>query len=139
MFRKALLIALLIFIGCPVIAQLKSPEEFLGYKLGEKYTPHWKVVAYFSQVAAAVPAMVKTKQYGTTNEGRTLLLAFISSADNISNLERIRTNNLRIANLANDKTAPVMENAPAVVWLSYNVHGNETSSSEAAMLTLYSL
>ncbi|MCG7859923.1 zinc carboxypeptidase, partial [Flavihumibacter sediminis] len=31
------------------------------------------------------------------------------------------------------------ENAPAIVWLSYNVHGNETSSSEAAMLTAYEL
>ena len=29
--------------------------------------------------------------------------------------------------------------APVIVWLSYNVHGNETSSSEAAMMTLYAL
>ena len=31
------------------------------------------------------------------------------------------------------------ENAPAIVWLSYNVHGNETSSSEAALFTLFAL
>ncbi|MET4081023.1 hypothetical protein ABIB40_000968 [Pedobacter sp. UYP30] len=28
---------------------------------------------------------------------------------------------------------------PAVVWLSYNVHGNEASSTETAMKTLYAL
>jgi hypothetical protein len=47
-------------------------------------------------------------------------------------------NNLRLANLSDDN-AKASENAPAIVWLSYNVHGNETSSSEAAMLTLFAL
>ena len=42
---------------------------------------------------------------------------------------------MRLANLAKDNAAPIEENAPAIVWLSYNVHGNETSSSEAAMMT----
>ena len=40
--------------------------------------------------------MVKLEQYGQTNEGRPLLLAFISSAENIANLENIRKNNLRL-------------------------------------------
>ena len=47
-------------------------------------------------------------------------------------------NNLRLAGTALDKAAPD-ENAPAIVWLSYNVHGNETSSSEAAMMTIWEL
>ncbi len=83
--------------------------------------------------------MVKLEQYGETNEGRPLLLAYISSPDNIRNLEMIRMNNLRLANLTKDRMAPVEENAPAIVWLSYNVHGNEPASSEAALMTLYAL
>jgi hypothetical protein len=122
-----------------VNAQLKSPEEFLGYKIGSRYTPHWKIVNYVNHVAANASAMVKLQQYGETNEGRPLLLAFVSSADNIRNLEQIRMNNLRLANVSNDRAAAIEDNAPAIVWLSYNVHGNETSSSEAAMLTLYAL
>src|SRR5690625_7062785 len=31
------------------------------------------------------------------------------------------------------------EKQRGIVWMSYNIHGNETSSSEAAMLTLYEL
>ena len=112
----------------------------MGYKIGTRYTPHWKIVSYFNHVAANAPAMMKLQQYGETNEGRPLLLAFYQQCPKIyKGLEAIRTNNLRLANLANDKTAAVEENAPAIVWLSYNVHGNETSSSEAAMLTLYAL
>ena len=131
--------ALFIFLfSCLVLnAQLKSPEEFLGYKIGTHYTPHWKIVSYFQYVANTLPATVKLLQYGETNEGRPLLATFIGTADHIQNLESIRMNNIRLASLAKDKMAAVEDGTPAIVWLSYNVHGNETSSSEAAMLTLY--
>ena len=125
-------------LACLTFAQVKSPEQFLGYKLGDRYSPHFKVVSYFKQVAEANTTMVKLEQYGQTNEGRPLLLAFISSAENISNLENIRKNNQRLAGTALDKVAPD-EKGPAIVWLSYNVHGNETSSSEAAMMTIWEL
>lgn len=119
-------------------AQLQSPEQFLGYKIGTHYTPHYKIVNYVKAVAQAKPDMVKVEKYGETNEGRELLVAYIASPQNLQRLEEIRQNNLRIAGAAKDKAATA-DNAPAIVWLSYNVHGNETSSSEAAMLTLYTL
>ena len=119
-------------------AQVKSPEAFLGYKIGTRYTPHYRIVQYFQHLAKEAPQQLKLEQYGETNEGRPLLLASIASSQNMANLDAIRTNNLRLANATRDKAAP-NENAPAIVWLSYNVHGNETSSSEAAMLTAYEL
>lgn len=139
MIRKLFISNLLLLFVVVVAAQPKSPDEFLGYKVGSRYTPHFKIVNYFNHLAASASANVKLQQYGETNEGRPLLLAFISASENIKNLEQIRTNNLRLANLAKDKTAPIEANAPAIVWLSYNVHGNETSSSEAAMMTIWSL
>lgn len=116
---------------------LKSPEAFLGYSLGDQYTPHHKIVSYFLQAAAAKPTVMKIEQYGATSEGRPLLLAFVASEENLSRLEEIRKNNLRLTGMLNDKPGDV--NAPAIVWLSYNVHGNETSSSEVSMKTLYEL
>ncbi len=139
MTKRLLLINILVLAVCFAKAQLKSPEEFLGYKIGSRYTPHWKIVNYFNHVAANAGSVMKLQPYGETNEGRPLLLAFISSTDNIKNLEQVRLNNLRLANIAKDRAAAIEDNAPALVWLSYNVHGNETSSSEASMLTLYAL
>lgn len=115
-----------------------SPEAFLGYPLGAHFTPHHKIVSYFKEIARVLPGQVKVEQYGETYEGRPLLLAYIASPENLSRLEAIRLNNLRLAGAARDKMAPD-DNAPAIVWLSYNVHGNEPSSSEAAMKTLYEL
>jgi hypothetical protein len=139
MIRKIFLTIFLFSFLFSVQAQLKSPEEFLGYKVGSRYTPHWKIVNYFYHVAANSGTTVKLEKYGETNEGRPLLATFISSAENMQRLEAIRNNNLRLANLSKDKAAAIEENAPAIVWLSYNVHGNETSSSEAALMTIWAL
>ena len=136
--RKCLVVGMLLLLSSiTTFAQLQSPEQFLGYKIGDRYTPHWRIVEYYKHVASNAPAMVKMQEYGKTYEGRPLILSFISSAANISKLEQIRTNNMA---LAQSGSGPgTVSNAPALVWLSYNVHGNETSSSEASMMTLWSL
>lgn len=137
LLMRKLLLSFFLLACTSLFAQLQSPEQFLGYKVGTKYTPHWKVVSYFQQVAAAAPSMVKIEKYGETNEGRPLMLTFIATPENLSRLDEIRKNNLRLTGTLNDK--PGDENMPVIVWLSYNVHGNEASSTEASMLTLYAL
>ncbi len=134
--KKYFLLFLLNLAGLLSFAQLKSPSEFLGYPLGSKYSPHFKVVNYFKHVAESVPNMVKLEQYGETNESRPLLLAYIANTDNLPRLETIRQHNLANAGIEKGSTST---DEPAIVWLSYNVHGNETSSSEAAMQTIYEL
>src|SRR3954463_8517429 len=101
MFKRLLSVLIVLLVVKLCSAQLKSPEEFLGYKVGTKFTPHWKIVDYFKSVAAAAPAMVRLEQYGQTNEGRPLMVAYISSDAHISNLENIRKHNLFLAKQSN--------------------------------------
>ena len=112
-----------------------SPADYLGYELGERFTPQHRLNGYFEQVASE-SNRVELQSYGQTNEGRPLMVAFVSSPENLANLEQIRQDNLRRAHLMDG--APSAEKT-AIVWLSYNVHGNESNSSEAAMATLYRL
>ena len=135
--RIRLFSSILLFVSSSLFAQLKSPDDFLGYQLGSKFTPHFKIVNYFNQAAVAMPQMMKLEQYGETNEGRPLLLAMVSTPENITRLDEIRKNNLRLTGILKDK--PADATAPVIVWLSYNVHGNEASSSEVSMKTLYEL
>ncbi|MDP5082002.1 MAG: M14 family metallopeptidase [Winogradskyella sp.] len=122
---------------CFLFAQnTPSPNDFLGYEIGTQFSRHHQVVDYFKAVATALPNQVKLEQYGQTNERRPLYLAYISSEANIKNLEVIRENNLKNAGVIEGTTSA---SDIAIVWLSYNVHGNEASSTEAAMLTIYKL
>ncbi len=115
---------------------VSSPEEFLGYSMGDRLTPHHRVVDYLEHVAS-FSDRVQLEYYGETYGGRELLIAYISTPANIERLEEIRTNNLRRAGLAEGNSTDL--ESKAIVWLSYNVHGNEISGTEASMFTLYEL
>jgi hypothetical protein len=137
MLKRISLSLLCVSFACIAFAQdLQSPSQFLGYKLGSQFTSHFRIIDYFKYVAAT-SKNVKLLQYGTTNEGRPLITMFIASNENIGRLEEIREHNLSLAGLSNTNT--VLKNTPVIVWLSYNVHGNEPSSSEAAMEALFEM
>ncbi|HYK76910.1 MAG TPA: M14 family metallopeptidase [Daejeonella sp.] len=135
--KRLYLLLFLIFSGLLTVQaqKIQSPSEFLGYRLGDSFTPHHRVLDYFRYVAS-VSKNVNLQPYGKTYEGRPLMLAFISSEENMPKLEEIRKNNLRLAGVENGQAST---NQPVIVWLSYNVHGNESVSTEASMQTLYSL
>ena len=130
---KQFLLLLTLSLSLLTTAQdLKSPSEFLGYELGTQFTRHHQVVDYYEYLAEAASDRVQLQQYGQTNERRPLLLAYISSEENITDLE-----NIRKAHIAT--TEGNGNPSKAIVWLSYNVHGNESVSTEASMLTVYTL
>jgi len=136
MLKKTFLFLVFLSFFCNAFSQeLRSPERFLGYKLGEQFTPHYKIVDYFRYIEHA-SKNVRLVQYGFTNEGRPLIAMFIASGENIGRLEDIRKNNLSLAGFG---TASATTNAPVIVWLSFNVHGNEPASSETSMQTLFDL
>jgi len=114
---------------------IESPSSFLGYPLGSKFTYHHKVINYFEYIAE-LSDRVQLFQYGQTYERRELIVAYISSPENIKNIEEIRKNNLRKAGLVDGKP---QDTDIGIVWLSYNVHGNEANSTETAMKVLYEL
>lgn len=133
MLRKILIL----FVCCLSVslnAQLQSPKEFLGYELGTRFSRHHQVVDYFQQLEQNSP-QIQLVPYGKTNEGRLLQLAFISSPENLKNLEAIRTAHLQNSG----SVAGAKNDDKSIVWLSYNVHGNESSSTEASMKTAYAL
>lgn len=133
------LIVVIVFSVTNLKAQkLLSPKDFLGYELGTQYTYHHKIVEYIKHVAANAADKVSLQPYGKTNEGRELYLLYISSPQNLQQLEQIRKANLTTTGLLKDNNTTLQE-MPAIVWLSYNVHGNEPSSSEAALATIYAL
>lgn len=120
-------------------SDITSPKVFLGYELGEEFTLHSDVVRYFQRLDEESDKITLHK-YGETYEGRGLYYAVITSEENQSSIEELRNNNLSLASpdeLGDDQTNQILANQPVTVWLSYNVHGNEASSSEAAMQTVY--
>ena len=113
-------------------AAIPTPEKFLGYAIGTHHTRHDKIVEYFKELDR-LSDRVSFQIIGETFEHRPQVVAIFTSPSNHQRLEEIRKAHL--AGQVNGNT----ENIPLVIHLGYNVHGNEPSSSEAAMLTAYYL
>ena len=147
MLKKLLLVVL--FIGTTVSAQdyffkkyhpfnsdIPSPEEFLGYPIGQHHTRHDLIVAYLTKLAET-SERASIYEYGRTHEGRKLVMLTVTSPSNLGNLEQIQAQHLKFVDPS--QKASNYDEVPIFVNLGYNVHGNEPSSSEAAMLTAYTL
>lgn len=115
--------------------EIPTPESMLGFELGTQFARHHQIVDYFREVAQASP-LVKLEKYGDTPEGRPLMAAIISSEENHQRLEAIRLNNLKMAGFRSGNLSG--EQVP-IVWLSYNVHGDEAVCSDAGIAFLYEL
>jgi len=115
---------------------IPTPSQFLGYEIGSRYTRHDQLVAYFDELARHSDR-IKVERIGSSYEGRPLLIATVTSAQNQQQLETLRRQHVTLVDPAQPLSAA--GNSPVVVWLGYSVHGNETSSGEAALLTAYYL
>ena len=120
----------------PYNENIESPEEFLGYEIGDQHTRHDLILAYFKYLSS-VSERANLINYGKTHEGRSLVFLSISSSENLKNLEEIKTEHLKSTIPGSIKT--INENLPIIINLGYGIHGNEPSGSEAALLTAYTL
>ncbi len=115
---------------------IPSPEEFLGYPIGEFHSRHDRIIAYYEKLAElSDKATIQT--IGMTYEHRPQIVLTITSEENHANLEELRKQHLSISDP--NAAMPNLDDTPLVIVLGYNVHGNEPSGSEASMLMAYYL
>ena len=112
----------------------------MGYPIGEMQTRHDLIVSYMEYLSN-VSDKAQIIHYGETYEKRKLVILAISSSDKILELEKIRENHISYLNPEHpnylEESKP--EDLPVIINLAYSVHGNEPSTSEAALLTAYTL
>jgi hypothetical protein len=122
--------------------KIPTLKEVVGHTWGEDVSSYAELERYLHVLVAPAKDRSRLERYGKSYEGRSLYYLVISSPNNIERLEEIRTNNLRLADprqMPADEARKTASDSPAVLWLAYGVHGNETSSCDAALLTAYHL
>lgn len=134
--RLTLPVLLFVLLPFTLLSQLKSPQDFFPHPYGQQFTPHHLLVDYTEHVAKESP-LAQLTYYGRTNENRPLLLLFISTPENLAQLDAIRTNNLKKTGLIEGDSDPALDRA--IVWLSFGVHGNEAAASESSITAMYDL
>jgi len=127
--------------GPAAAQQAPSPADVLGYELGEHFTDHASILRYVDAIAVASPERVRVERYGESVEGRPLVQVVVARPDYLSRLDGILAANAELARIETsaERARQIAATNPAVVYFSYGVHGNEASSSEAALYTMWDL
>ncbi len=112
---------------------IPSPEEFLGYPLGEFHVTHDRLVRYMEIIAERSDRAV-LEVYAHSYENRPLVQLIFTSPENQARLE-----SLRLRHLENMEPGSEAVDNPLVVRLGYSIHGNESSAGNSSLLTAYYL
>src|SRR3954469_3237307 len=127
----------------PVVKGIPSPKDVLGYHVGAPYklTYYADILKYYRALAAATPR-VKVESIGKSDEGRELVVVWVSSNANITNLQKNRDNLAKIADprgLTPEQIKQLVATTRPHYHLMGGLHSGETGPSEMLMELCYRL
>ncbi len=120
-------------------SDVTHPDSFLGFEVGQR-------VATPAQITEAIQTWkgqserLKVVEYAKSHEGRPLFAVFISSAENLAKLDDIKSDLTALSDPRQTSDAEadaIIERLPAIAWMAYSIHGNETSGADAALAAIY--
>lgn len=112
--------------------------DVIGHEHGKAISSAADITAFMRALAAHDPDRMQVRSYGETWQGRELTYAVISSPTNIARLDAIQSDLSTLAD-GDDLTGESLDATPAVVWLSYGVHGDEITPPDSALFMAYHL
>ncbi len=120
-------------------SKLTHPDKILGFPIGQRVaTPAqinesihtWKTQTNRMHVA----------EYARSHENRPLHAVFISSPENLAKMDEILAKLDALSDprkTSDSKAQQIIDELPAIAWMAYSIHGNETSGADAALTSIY--
>jgi hypothetical protein len=115
-------------------AHVTTPLEEWGHNLGDDYflADYRQLTAYWKKLEKESPRL-KLVEIGTSSEGRTMLMAVITSPANQQKLAQYKSIAARLANaegLTDDQARALANEGKAVVWIDGGLHATETLGAQ---------
>ena len=123
-------------------SNIQSPSEFFGFELGSRPVRHWEAKTYFKYLDTSAENAT-LHSYGQTYEGRELIYLTITSKNNQKKINQYKENINKLADprkfSTKENVEKIIQSTPAVAWMAYAIHGDEVSSTDAALFLAYQL
>jgi Zinc carboxypeptidase len=128
--------------GTAYDSRIPTLEQVVGHGPGEEITSPEQIATYLRAVERAAPDRAKVIEYARTWQGRPLHIILIGAPERMKALDAVRAGLQKLADprqLAAGEGDELVRTLPVVTWLMHAVHGDEISSSDAALLEAYHL
>jgi|KBSSwiStaDraftv2_1062776.scaffolds.fasta_scaffold12897_2 hypothetical protein len=139
----ALVVAITVWLTLPLRAEIPSPEEHFGFRMGtDRQLASAEGIEQYFELLATQSDRVRLVDVGLTTEGHRTIAAIVSAPENIRNLESIRAANMRLADprtLGPDEARRLAATQKTVVAIGASIHASEIGATQAANELLYTL
>jgi hypothetical protein len=120
---------------------IPAPDDILGFPVGERTATPGQIVEVITQVANASDRALLV-EYARSHEGRPLYYLAISTAANLARIDAVKADLARLADprqLNQAQADKIIQRLPAIAWMAYSIHGNESSGADASLAAIYHL
>ncbi len=121
--------------------KILSPEEFLGHPVGaDRKLADWEQVSNYFMLLGKKSDFVKVQVIGKSTLGKDMIMAVISSPENLSKINEIKTAQKELTyceNLSLKEALALIEKTPTVLMITMNIHSTEIASSQESLELLY--
>ena len=136
-----LLAAALAALPLAATTKVTSPKEQFGFSIGDDYqlVNYKQLTAYWKKLDAESDRM-KLVEIGKTAEGRTMVMAIVTSPANHSRLARYKDIATRLAlakGLTDDGARRLAAEGKAIVWIDGGLHATEILGSQQLVELVY--
>jgi hypothetical protein len=141
-WAKLLSATLLLAVSSSLAAQeIPHPRDVLGFEPGADYhlADHSQLVEYYRTLDAATDRL-RLIEIGRSTQGRPMVLMFISSEENLAQLDRWREISRRLAlarDLTDEQARELAREGRAVIWIDSGLHSSEVAHAQHAPLLAY--
>lgn len=142
MIKKIYFFIFFLILVSAFLTSIENPDKFLGFKLGsDRNLAHYnQIKGYFIKMGEESPR-VKTFLIGKTTLGNDMIMAVITSAENIKNLSKYKeiSKKLSLGEISKTEAKKLAHKGKTIVFVTCNIHSTEIASSQMAMEILYKL
>jgi hypothetical protein len=129
------------FPGTDYDPEVPTPEDCLGFRLGDRAALPLEIERCL-QVWGKSSKRARLEEYARSFEDRALYTMVITSPANQARLAEIRSGWERVGDPRGASTTELsrmLDELPAVAWIAYSIHGDETSGSDASLAVIHHL
>ncbi len=147
MFKKYLFFSGLFlsisFLPLGAQTELPTPESFFGFQPGaDRELFNYQPLIDYLTVVSEKSDRVEMREIGMSPMGKTMYAVFLSSPDNIKNLNRLKEINKTLAldyKISETEQANLVKEGKVFVMGALSMHSGEVAPSQAAPLVAYKL
>jgi len=143
LFMLILLLISLTTSPCLLAAQIVPPEKYLGFQPGQDFKlASWTQITGYFKLLDEVSDRIKVLELGKTTLGRPLIMAVITSEENMAGLEKYRKIQERLHDprgFSPEEKAGLVREGKAIVYISCSIHSTEIAASQMSLELAYRL